>query len=109
MNPTKFIGIINCTPFPISQKDYVISKVIEKNLNLKKNYSFEGGFELPLTENWLSCKELNNKHLLKYHNSRQLRFVIDNNYVVGLRLKDSINYMSDDEITNIITSINSIF
>ncbi len=109
MQPTKSIGIIKCIPFHISLKEYVISKVLLNNLKLKQNFSFEGGFELPLTNDWLNYEKLNNKHLLKYHNSRQVRFVIDNDYIIGLRLKDNINYMSDDELNEIITLINNIF
>ena len=109
MQPTKQIGTINCIPFHISLKEFVSDKVLINNILLRKNYSYEGGFELPLTLEWINCQNLNNKDLLKYHNARQLRFVIDNDMVIGLRLKDNINYMTDNEINKIIDCINNIF
>ena len=90
------------TIFPIKLKDTVIRQVLSKsNLqHLTENCSYEGGFNLPLTDDWLLL-DLKNKDLLVYHNARQLRFIKENDYITGLRLKDDINYMTDEELSHI--------
>jgi len=92
-------------------KDKFISDVIEIcNLTgLRSDPSHEGGFNLPLTYEWYK-KDLINKEYLKYHDSRQLRFVKDNitKKIIGLRYKDSINYWSDDELQILKESIEKI-
>lgn len=109
MQPTQNICIIKCIPFHISLKEYVINQVLLNNTILSQNYSYEGGFELELTSEWKSRKDLNNIHLIKYHNARQIRFVIENDNIIGVRLKDNINYMTDDEIELIVRLINNVF
>ena len=71
---------------------------ILKNLNI--SFSYEGGFTLPLTEEWL-IQPLKNSHLLKYHSVRQLRFAHMGNSIVGLRFKDAINYWTDAELNEL--------
>ena len=90
------------TIFPIKLKDTVIRQVLleSKLQHLTENYSSEGGFNLPLTDDWLLL-DLKNKDLLVYHNARQLRFIKENDYITGLRLKDDINYMTDEELSHI--------
>ena len=92
-------------------KDKFISNVIEIcNLTgLISDPSCEGGFNLPLTHEWYN-KDLINKQYLKYHNSRQLRFVNDytTNKIIGLRYKDGINYWNDDELQILNESIEKI-
>ncbi len=109
MEPTNYNNIIYCLPFHISLRDNVIKIILENNKDLRENKSYEKGFEMPLTLDWISCKKLKNSHLLKYHSARQIRFVIDDDIIIGLRLKDDINYMTNKEIDNIINSINNIF
>ena len=95
---------------PLS-KDKFIKNVIDicDLTSLNSDPSFEGGFNLPLTYEWYE-KELNNKHLLKYHNKRQLRFVSDNfsKRIIGLRYKDGINYWNKDEIFKLKNSIEKV-
>jgi hypothetical protein len=71
-------------------KDIFVNSVLAIcNLDgLKSDPSYEGGFNLPLTDDWFH-KDLNNKRFLHYHNSRQLRFVKDHNTneIIGLRFK----------------------
>ena len=40
---------------------------------LRKNFSAEGGFELPITNYW--NRALTDNLLYKYHNARQIRFI----------------------------------
>ena len=83
-----------------------------KNCNLDKlgsDPSYEGGFNLPLTYEWF-IKDLDNKEYLKYHDSRQLRFVKDNSTykIIGLRYKDGINYWTENEILLLKESIEKV-
>ena len=87
-----------------SFKEQLINNVINviklKNLipDISKNYSSEEGFELPLTEKWFKTNFINKDIALKYHSSRQLRFIDDGNVIRGLRFKDDCNYWSDEEL-----------
>jgi hypothetical protein len=98
---------ININPFDEKYKEQVMELVINicQLKDIKKNYSAEGGFELPMGD-WNKV-ELKNKNLLKYHNCRQLRFRINGNIVYGLRLKDNINYMTVDELNTIRECVNN--
>lgn len=86
-----------------------MEKIIKNTLNLAKhskilsemtqNFSCEGGFQLPLTTEW--CRRIAStpsSGLLQYHNARQLRFVMDNGSLTGLRLKDELPYWSHEEL-----------
>jgi len=64
--------------------------------NLSANMSAEGGFELPMTAEWLS--KLSSHPLINYHSTRQMRFVESGDNIIGLRLKDGIPYWTDKEI-----------
>ena len=106
--PTDRTGLYLTIPFDAKLKDTLIDKVlIECNIPyLSKNHSAEGGFELPLTQEW-KLANLRNKDLLNYHNARQLRFVEESGVITKLRFKDAINYWSDielDKLNNCITS-----
>ena len=107
MNSTN--RIILSKPFNSILKKQVIENVLLNcNLeNLTQNYSCEGGFELPLTDDWISS-DLKNKHLLKYHNARQLRFIEENDNIIGIRLKDDINYMTESELLQIKECIEEV-
>ena len=91
-----------------TSKDKFVSEVIKNcNLNgLRSDPSCEGGFNLPLTKEWY-IKDLNNKEYLKYHDSRQLRFVTNHriNKIYGLRYKDGINYWTNNELQILKESI----
>lgn len=63
---------------------------------ISANMSSEGGFELPMTAEWLS--KLSSNPLISYHSSRQMRFVENGDNIIGLRFKDNIHYWSDQEI-----------
>jgi hypothetical protein len=107
--PTKKSNTIFCTPFDSDIKKDIINRVLTKYPELMENYSSEGGFELPLTGEWRFCYNLRNYDIMcKYHGSRQLRFVTDydNKNIIGIRMKDNINYFSDIELNKIIQCIN---
>lgn len=102
---------INC---PSYLKEYLVDEVINKSkkypeLNeLSKNYSYEGGFELPWNDEWLNADFYNCRLAFKYHNTRQLRFVESNNIIIGLRFKDDCDYWSTCELgllKNLIESV----
>ena len=99
---------IQIIPFDVKYKEQVMDLVINdcQLKDIGKNYSAEGGFELPMGD-WNKV-ELKNKDLLKYHNCRQLRFRINGNSIYGLRLKDGINYMTVDELNTIKECVNNI-
>ena len=117
INPTNNTKIQLTYPFKDINKKLVIKNVLKYcNLpNIVENHSSEGGFELPLTSIWFNAN-LINKELLDYHNARQIRFYTDNNNnIIGLRLKDGINYMTDEEliiikecVDNAVKSLNII-
>jgi hypothetical protein len=97
-------------PFDIKYKDYIVEQLI-KNSDLEgmqSDPSWEGGINLPLTQEWFTLN-LKNKQYLKYHDSRQFRFISDNNNkLTGLRCKDEINYFTVDEVDKIKKSLNEI-
>uniref|UniRef100_A0A6C0EKE3 Uncharacterized protein n=1 Tax=viral metagenome TaxID=1070528 RepID=A0A6C0EKE3_9ZZZZ len=76
--------------------------------NLKKNYSSEGGFTLPLTAQWIEAVELENKSqslFLKYHGNRDFRFFGTGDYIQGLRTKDSMRYWSEEEVNELVKCV----
>ena len=89
-------------PFPPQYKDELGFNVIQAArgtmlLNqLERNWSAEGGFELPLTNEWK--KKLEKNPYLMYHSARQLRYVVKDNFIVGLRCKDDIPYWTKPEL-----------
>lgn len=98
---------MNSFKFPSDMCDSLITSVLNKIkvLNnpilseLQKNYSYEGGFELPLSNNYFAANpDITNNQHIKYHNTRQLRFVKQNGDIIGLRLKDNIPYWSEIEL-----------
>ncbi len=99
-------------PFDASKREELASQVV-KNLKydlpeLRVDWSYEVGFNLPLTKYWLERDygEHLNK-IIKYHDSRQLRFTfsLNNKLVTGLRYKDGIKYWSDDEVSKLLEEI----
>lgn len=108
---------INFKEFHTNHKNTVMDKVLEKSKdnpilsNLRKNYSFEGGFALPLTDEWKKAVEIENRSqsgLLKYHGDRDFRFFSSGDFIQGLRTKDSMRYWSEEEVEelkNIITLV----
>lgn len=109
--------IIFSKPFFVKDKLNVIEKVLQENnkknllTNLAKNYSYEGGFTLPLTEEWTKCIVNQNpdySDLLKYHNCRDFRFVEDIDKIIGIRCKDMLRYWTVEEkigLQNLIEKI----
>ena len=105
--PTKRTGTIKCTPFNEDIKDDIINRVLKKYPGLWISFTSEGGFVLPLTSDWRSCTSLRNYDILcKYHGYRDLRFVSSYDKIIGIRMKDNINYFSDIELNEIIRCIN---
>lgn len=95
---------LQITPFDSKYKQLLKSIVVkighESLPGLYQNFSAEGGFELPLTDYWKSNTSLKNYEFLKYHNARQLRFVSKSSdeYISELRVKDGINYWTNNEL-----------
>ena len=89
-------------PFPPQYKDELGFNVIQAArgtvlLNrLERNWSSEGGFELPLTIEWKN-KLLKNPEVI-YHSSRQLIYNIKDNFIIGLSCKDNIPYWTKPEL-----------
>lgn len=109
--------IIFSKPFSKKDKSDVIEKVLQENnkinllTNLAKNYSFEAGFTLPLTEEWTKCvinQNLDYSHLLKYHNYRDFRFIEDMDKIIGIRCKDMLRYWTLEEKIGLKTLIEKI-
>jgi hypothetical protein len=97
--------------FDEKYKDEIVEKLIKKcNINgMKSDCSFEGGINLPLTQEWFQLKpKLQNKQYLDYHNSRQFRFISEQGKIIGMRCKDEINYITKDEMIKIKNSMEEI-
>lgn len=98
---------IELIPFDFKHKEIIMTAVVDKDSNLRTNYSYEGGF----TKDWdvnfknkmIKYYEDNNFEMKKdllnnYHNHvRDFRFVIENDQIVGLRTKDSLIYWTEEE------------
>lgn len=97
------------TPFDNSQKKSVIKKVLQSCTlkTISENNSHEGGFDLQLTPEWKKIIESNdpNREHVKYSATRQLRFVKQNDVIVGIRCMDGIQCWSDSEIMIILQTI----
>ena len=76
--------------------------------DISYNYSSEGGFELPKTDEWnnyLNNHENCSLHI--YQSTRQLRFYTDNNNnIIGAKCKDNIKLFTDTELDMICHLIN---
>ncbi len=92
----------------LSKKEQFIEMVIKEcDLELSRNFSAEGGFELP----WYDYKKynFNNRDIgLKYHGCRQLRFITNNDYIIGMRFKDGCNYFTSEELEKIMETIEKV-
>jgi hypothetical protein len=81
--------------------------------DMKYNYSCEGGFELPKTQEWkdyLNKQDEHTRSIHTYQHSRQLRFYTDttNTNIIGMRCKDYINLFTDYELDIICRMINEV-
>lgn len=99
----------------IKNKDILVNTTIDilnnegKLPGITKNYSYEGGFNLPMTKEWVINNKYHNKDLaIKYHNERQLRFKDDGNIITGLRFKDDCEYWSKEELSILNEVINRV-
>ena len=84
--------------------DYVIlNKSKYKCLkDIRRNGSCEGGFELPLTQDWINqCQS----DLWKYRSYRDFRLITKNDKIIGIRCKDNLKYWSDEEKNAIQTLV----
>jgi len=80
---------------------YQVVQELKQTLpNLSIDYSYESGFNLPLKGTKWAVQDYGTflNSIIKYHDSRQLRFCINDNKVIGLRFKDGIKYWSDQEV-----------
>jgi len=82
------------TPFHAKHKDTITNIVIQEiknrsNLFIRSDPSYEGGFNLPLTQQWLSTDfGAHQNSIVVYHDSRQLRYCTngrDHDIIIGLR------------------------
>jgi hypothetical protein len=103
------------TPFDSKYKNTITDLVIKQiksksNLDIQSDPSYEGGFNLPFNEKWLNYNygsHLNT--IVKYHDSRQLRYYNDNNkQIIGLRYKDGIKYWDQDEIDILLEALDDV-
>lgn len=62
---------------------------------IDQNYS-ELGFQLPMSANWLSLAFSFPK--IKFHQFRQIVYIGNNQYVMGIQLKDKIPYWTTNEL-----------
>ncbi len=65
--------------------------------NLLRASSFQGGFALPMTQEWL-VRFVDNPHIYN-HEFRELLFLESGSNLTGLYFRDSIKYWSSDEIS----------
>ncbi len=97
---------------PIHYKVDFTIKVINKARTtnvlhlLDQNFSAEGGFQLPLTPDWRVT--LMNNPYIQYHSFREMRFVDNQQFIIGIRTKDGIPYWSPDEATTLLKICNDI-
>ena len=102
------------TNFLSKNKETILNKCMELKdnydllIDLEINYSYERGFELPLTNDWVNILNPKYYDLLKYHNMRQLRFIERNDTVIGLRYKDDIPYWTTKELDQLQELINRV-
>jgi hypothetical protein len=113
-------NIIFNKSFPDSIKEEICERFFEKIYELKLtslydmtyNYSAEGGFEMPKTAEWiqyLNQQDDYTREMHKYKQTRQLRFMIDeNNNINGGYCKDNINIFTDYELNTILNIMNTI-
>ena len=104
------LDIIEFPKFNVSYLQDVISKILTFNTEskylpgLKLDTESNIGFILPMTNEWLNFSysvSFKNK-IIKYHDSRKIEFVKDNDNIIGIRFKDNIRYWSNDEINYFI-------
>jgi len=98
--------ILFSKPINITHKNDLVKEIIKScNINgVRSDPSHEGGVNLPLTPIWYTLN-LQNKQYLIYHDSRQFRFISKDDNIIGMRCKDEINYLTDDEINSIKNSV----
>jgi len=94
-------------PFARELKSSIVKRVIAAATGLpglRENYSAEGGFELPLTADWLRAIRTQDPHggarFLKYHGSRQFRFTsatASPELIGGLYTKDATRWWTTAE------------
>tara|TARA_B100001093_G_C26555399_1_gene896286 strand:- start:79 stop:843 length:765 start_codon:yes stop_codon:yes gene_type:complete len=105
---------IKFNEFDIANKDQVTRNVISLSKNsilngIGKCFSYEGGFILPLSilmKQAIRTQNKDNADYLQYHNSRDFRFVQENNKISGLRTKDSMRWWTNEETDEFIRLIN---
>jgi hypothetical protein len=119
--PSNKIKIIFNKHIPHNKKkeiyDKVYAKIIELKVSslydIKYNHSYEGGFELPKTFNWINyLNNHQNNYIRNIHNyqpTRQLRFDINSDdNIIGAYCKDGITIFTDDELDTICSLVNEI-
>ncbi len=94
-------------PVKLSDKEFFMVKVIEK---AKKNsvirdlelyYGDEGGFKLPMSSIWRKTYGLRDDY-------RELKFMIDDDMIVGLRFIDDKPVWTYDEVDELLDIIESV-
>ena len=114
IRPSTRKNIVFARPFPEKDKKEVFNKVfsrIKESLHdISYNNSYEGGFEMPKTDEWidyLNNHERSNIHSYQY--TRQLRFYTDNNNnIIGARCKDGVHHFTDYELDTICHFVNEV-
>ncbi len=93
---------------PIYTIDCYYSNPNEEQSSLKESFSWEGGFELPISTQLELfypdiCSEIRN-----HSKTRQLRFVHNENKVVGLSFKDNIISWTQEEVDELLKLITEV-
>ena len=99
-------------PIPFSKRDqlyeWVFSSIPKQSVlnGLNKDCSWEGGFNFPFTASWRHWA-IDPNNCLDYHDSRQLRFIVDDTKLIGLRYKDGVCSWSVEEVDRLKSLINA--
>jgi hypothetical protein len=102
-------------PFPESHKSMVMDVVLQLAKQhpwlkeLRPCFSYEGGFMLSKTTEWIEIlthhADAQTRTLWSYQEGRQLRFIIEQNQIVGVRCKDDVFHFTDEELDEIVLLI----
>lgn len=102
-------------PFPESHRSMIIEAVLQLAKQrplfqgLTRCFSYEGGFVMPKTPQWIETlthhKDAQTRALWSYQTGRQLRFILEQNQVVGVRCKDDVFHFTDEELDGLVQLI----
>jgi hypothetical protein len=102
-------------PFPESHRSMITDSVLQMAKydplfkDLTQCFSHEGGFVLPKTPEWVEIlsthKDAQTRSLWSYQPGRQLRFILEQDQIVGVRCKDDVFHFTDEELDGMVRLI----